>query len=100
MARTHSDESSQSFDRKIRSKVFKHVDLQLPEWFRSGCLPREHVTVLCLASRADEEHSELARHHQRSLVPVILFDQSKTQINSRRDHALCLRASRHLCEFR
>ena len=75
MARTHSNALRQCFDRKIRLEVFKHVDLQLAQRFKSSCLSREHVAVLCLASGANEEHDELASRRERCLVPVILFDE-------------------------
>jgi hypothetical protein len=76
VARTHADPLSQCFDRKIRFEVFKHVDLQLAQRFRGSCLSRGYVAVLSLTARTNEEHDELARHRERCLVPVILFDES------------------------
>ena len=75
MARTHSNALRQCFDRKIRLEVFKHVDVQLAQRFKSSCLSGEHVAVLRLALGANEEHNELVRHRECGLVPMILFDE-------------------------
>src|ERR1019366_2942324 len=66
---THADTIGKLLDTEVIPQVLQHPDLQFAQRLGRHRLPREHVTVLRLATGPNQEHDQKASNTEGYLMP-------------------------------